>query len=84
MYKEDKKSDGFYSARGQQIAQFSTTFAKEYSSQGQGNNHLTMTGFTTTLFHQQDISWYKKAGYQGSENSHYLIVPYVRFNVQCR
>ncbi|WP_367277110.1 3'-5' exonuclease [uncultured Psychrobacter sp.] len=83
-YKEDKKSDGFYSSKGQQIAQFSKAFAKQYSSQGQGNQHLAMTGFTTTLFHQQDISWYEKAGYQGSENSHYLIVPYVRFNVQCR
>jgi len=82
-YKENKKSDGFYSSKGQQIAQFSTTFAKEYSSQGQGNQHLAMTGFTTTLFYQQDVSWYEKAGYQGSENSHYLIVPYVRFSVRC-
>lgn len=82
-YKEDKKSDGFYSSKGQQIAQFSKAFAKQYSSQGQGKQHLSMTGFTTTLFYQQDISWYERAGYQGSENSHYLIVPYVRFSVRC-
>lgn len=83
-YKQDRKSDGFYSAKGQQIAQFSTAFSKEYSSQGQGNQHLLMAGFTTTLFYQQDISWYEKSGYHGSESSHYLIVPYVQFNVQCK
>ncbi|MES1964087.1 AAA family ATPase [Psychrobacter sp. AH5] len=83
-YRKQTKSDGFYSKRGQQIAQFATAFAKEYSSQGQGNQHLAMTGFTTTLFYQQDISWYEKAGYQGSESSHYLIVPYVQFNIPCR
>lgn len=82
-YKQDKKSDGFYSAKEPQIAQFSTAFAKEYSAQGQGNELLAMMGFTTTLFYQQDISWYEKAGYHGSENSHYLIVPYIRFSVRC-
>ena len=80
---QDKKSDGFYSIKRQQIAQFATSFAKEYSAQGQGNELLAMMGFTTTLFYQQDISWYEKAGYHGSENSHYLIVPYIRFSVRC-
>lgn len=82
-YQRNKKSDGFYSSKGQQIAQFSTAFAKEYSSQGQGSQHLAMVGFTTTLFYQQDISWYDKAGYHGNEGSHYLIVPYVRFSMRC-
>jgi len=53
---QDKKSDGFYSIKRQQIAQFATSFAKEYSAQGQGNELLAMMGFTTTLFYQQDIS----------------------------
>ena len=80
---QDKKIDGFYSTKGQRIAQFAPPFAKKYSSQGQGNRHLSMIGFTTSLFYQQDISWYEKAGYHGKESSHYLIVPYVRFSVRC-
>ena len=75
------KNEGFYSAKEQQIAQFSTAFAKEYSSQGQGNEHLSMSGFTATLLYQQDASFYEKAAYHGSESSHYLIMPYVRFIV---
>lgn len=77
----NKISDGFYSAKGQQVAQFSTAFSKEYSSHRQGNKHLLMTAFTTTLFYQQDISWYERTGYYGNESSHYLIVPYVQFNM---
>ena len=42
-----------------------------------------MSGFTTTLLYRQDASYYEKAGYHGSEGSHYLIVPYVRFSVCC-
>ena len=81
-YQQDKNED-FYPAKDQKIAQFPTVFAKEYSSQGQGNEHLSMSGFTTTLLYRQDASYYEKAGYHGSEGSHYLIVPYVRFSVCC-
>lgn len=83
-YQQHKQSDGFYSNKGQQVAQFSNSFAKEHSSSGKGNQHLVMSGFTTTLFYQQDISWYEKAGYRGQETSHYLIVPYVCFSIDCK
>ena len=81
--KQDYLKEGFYSTRGQQVAQFSRNFAKTYAVSGKGNDVLSMTGFTTTLFYQQDLSWYERAGYLGSETSHYLIVPYVRFSVRC-
>ena len=80
---QDKFKGGFYSRRGQQIARFSKTFGETYAVNGQGNDMLSMTGFTTTLFYQQDLSWYERAGYLGSETSHYLIVPLVRFSVRC-
>lgn len=82
-YQQHQKSDGFYSARGQQIAQFANSFAQSYSATGQGNQQLSMTGFTTTLFYQQDTSWYERAGYHGGETNHYIIVPYVQFSVPC-
>ena len=80
-YKNDKLSDGFYSKKEQQTAQFSSSFGNKYSSDGNDNKYLAMTGFTTTLFYQQDLTWYERAGYCGHESSHYLIVPFVRFSV---
>jgi len=80
-YRNERKSEGFYSKKGQLIAQFSGNFAQKYAADGQGNVRLMMTEFTTTLFYQQDLTWYARAGYLGNETTHYLIIPYVKFSV---
>ena len=82
-YQTHRKSDGFYSGRGQLIAQFSGPFAKTYCQNNLGNTYLSMIGFTTTLYYQSDLEWYQRAGYHGSETSHYLIIPYVQFSMPC-
>lgn len=78
------KNVGFYSLRGQIIAQFSKSFAKNHVNRCRKTQCLTMVSFTTTLFYQQDKSWYEKAGYQGTEQTHYLIIPYVKFKISCQ
>ena len=86
-YKYDQNAnrvDGFYSNKNQLLVQFSSLFNKQFTQQDYDAGHLQMVGFTTTLFYQQDLSYYEKAGYTGDATSHYLIVPYVRFGMRVK
>lgn len=67
------------SARGQLIAQFSAEFSRDMAQKS-----LYFRGFTTTLYHQHDLMWYDRAGYQGDERSHYLVIPFVQIDVPVR
>lgn len=72
--------EGFYSPKNQLIAGFSTAFREKLR-----RNHWSVQccGFSTTLYLQYDRIWYERAGYLGQETSHYLIIPYVRFEIPC-
>lgn len=82
-YQQHHCTDGFYSPKGQLIVQLSQTFSKRLNPTNRHANELTinMAGFTTTKFYQNDLSWYENVGYTGQEISHYLIIPYVRFEI---
>lgn len=67
---------GIYSAQGQMIARFSKAFKSNLTRWS-----VSFVGFTTTLYHQHDLTWYERAGYQGKEQAHYLIIPFVQINM---
>ena len=75
-WNKHKMTSGFYSPRNQLICQFSSNLTTKL-----GNMNIELAGFTTTRFYQQDMAWYEKANYHGIETSHYLIVPFVKFNI---
>lgn len=77
-YQQHQCHDGFYSPKDQLICQFSNKLKQDLSKIS-----LQMAGFTTTHFYQQDLTWYKKADYQGQEISHVLIIPYVKVQIAC-
>ncbi len=59
-------------------------FAREYCEEliKKRDTYLQMVGYTTYLYQQNDLSYYQDK-YDGTETSHYLIVPFVRACVQC-
>lgn len=75
-WQTDKVADGIYSPKNQLICQFSKHLTRKLD-----NTRIKLAGFTTTRFYQQDLSWYEKANYTGTQTSHDLIVPYVEFQI---
>lgn len=80
-WQKDRVSGGFYSPRDQLICQFSSNLTGKLGKK-LDNMSIELAGFTTTHFYQQDMTWYEKACYQGTETSHYLIVPFVKIRIQ--
>lgn len=78
---EKKRYQGFMFKKDNQnymLAYFSNKFADDIREQ---QAVLNMLGFTTLYFVQNDRKWYRESGYFGTETAHFVLVPYVRFEV---
>lgn len=75
------QEQGLATAKGYLAVPFSNRFRTHLR---ETQWRLTMIGFCSVHFEQLDLSWYQKAGYQGSQTSHFVLVPWVEFlvNVQ--
>lgn len=80
-WQKNRVPDGIYSPKNQLICQFSRYLTAQLNMAKLNITTIQLAGFTTTLFYQQDMTWYKKHQYHGVETSHYLIVPFVKFNI---
>lgn len=72
--------DGFkYKYNNFTVVRFSNALKKILSKNGYV---LSMVQFTSSLFYQQDLTWYKNHNYLGDKNNHFIIIPYVQFKIK--